>query len=148
ERGIVIQRQYYRRIDDETLEPVTEARIGELIEVHLTIIAPNALHYVNVEDPIPAGVESIDPRIVTNQQYSTRPTASRVDSRWGWNWWRFSNIAFHDEKVELSASYLPAGTYEFVYMIRPVIEGEYNVIPATAYEFYYPEVYGRSDGAL
>ncbi len=33
-------------------------------------------------------------------------------------------------------------------MLRATVPGEYRVIPATGQEFYTPEVYGRSDGAL
>ena len=53
-----------------------------------------------------------------------------------------------DEKVVLYATYLPRGTYQFNYVIYPGLAGEYNVIPTTGQEFYFPEVYGRSDGML
>jgi uncharacterized protein YfaS (alpha-2-macroglobulin family) len=48
----------------------------------------------------------------------------------------------------LSADYLPAGTYEYVYLVRAAFPGEFRVIPPTASEFYFPEVYGRGDGSL
>ena len=48
----------------------------------------------------------------------------------------------------MSSTYLPAGTYEYVYTIRAGLAGEYNVIPATGSEAYFPEVYGRSAGML
>ncbi|NLF78178.1 MAG: hypothetical protein GX573_20995, partial [Chloroflexi bacterium] len=60
----------------------------------------------------------------------------------------FSNIEMRDEKVVLYATYLPRGTYQFNYVIYPGLAGEYNVIPTTGQEFYFPEVYGRSDGTL
>jgi uncharacterized protein YfaS (alpha-2-macroglobulin family) len=66
----------------------------------------------------------------------------------GWGWWWFSNIEMRDEKVVLYATYLPRGTYQFNYVIYPGLAGEYNVIPPTAQEFYFPEVYGRGDGLL
>jgi alpha-2-macroglobulin len=46
----------------------------------------------------------------------------------------------------LTATYLPAGTYEFVYTLRAGLPGVYNVLPATAREEYFPEVFGRSAG--
>ncbi|MBN1310214.1 MAG: hypothetical protein JXB30_02265 [Anaerolineae bacterium] len=46
------------------------------------------------------------------------------------------------------AEYLPAGTYQFVYQIKLVVPGLFRVIPPTAWEFYFPEVYGRGDGML
>ena len=48
----------------------------------------------------------------------------------------------------LFATYLPRGTYEYTYLIRASLPGEYRVIPTHAYEMYFPEVFGRSDGGL
>ena len=38
-------------------------------------------------------------------------------------------------------------SYEFTYLVRPTVEGTYNVIPPTGREFYLPEVYGRGAGS-
>lgn len=145
-RGISIDRRYYRPGEDT---PITEARVGEVIEVRLTIVVPDSRHYVVIEDWLPAGAEAINPQLQTGQQIGTRPELNRVNplSR-GWGWWWFSNIEFRDEKVVMYSTYLPAGTYEYVYTMRPSVPGEYNVIPATGQEFYFPEVYGRSDGMM
>ena len=48
----------------------------------------------------------------------------------------------------LFATYLPAGTYEYTYLLQVGLGGEYRVLPATAYEMYFPEVMGRSDGMI
>ncbi|GIL14092.1 MAG: hypothetical protein BroJett038_28120 [Chloroflexota bacterium] len=146
-RGLIVERRYVRP-GDETKTPITEARVGELVQVRLTIIAPNSLHYVVIEDPIPAGTEGVNPGLATEQQIGTRPglDVNNPLSR-GWGWWWFSSIEFRDEKVVLSAGYLPAGTYEYVYTIRTGLPGTFNVIPPVGYEFYFPEVYGRGAGS-
>jgi hypothetical protein len=41
---------------------------------------------------------------------------------------------------------LPRGTYEYTYLMRAGVPGEFLVTPTTAYEMYFPEVFGRSDG--
>jgi hypothetical protein len=144
-RGIVVQRQY---VSPETGEPVTEARVGDLVQVCLTIITPNDLHYAVIEDPIPAGTEGVNPDLATSEQIGTRPGLDVNDPlSQGWGWWWFSNTEFRDEKVVLYSTYLPAGTYEYVYSIRAGLPGEYNVIPPTGYEFYMPEVFGRGAGS-
>ena len=51
-----------------------------------------------------------------------------------------------DEKVALFAQYLPRGTYEYTYLMRASVPGEFLVMPTTAYQMYFPEVFGRSDG--
>jgi len=147
DQGVVVQRTY-SLAGDEDRTPITEARIGENVEVRLTVVVPQTRHYLNIEDPIPAGTEAIDPGLATSQQIGTQPSFSRVDVERGWGWWWFSNIEFRDDRVVLSSSYLPPGVYEYVYTIRPSLPGTFNVIPATAQEFYYPEIYGRSDGMI
>ena len=144
-RGLIVERRYVMPGKDT---PVTEARVGDLVQVRLTVIAPTALHYVVIEDPIPAGTEGVNPELQTEQQIGTRPGLDLDDplSR-GWGWWWFSNIEFRDEKVVLYSTYLPAGTYEYVYTIRAGLPGVYNVIPPTGQEFYFPEVYGRGAGS-
>jgi alpha-2-macroglobulin len=144
-RGIIIERRY---VLPGTTTPVTQARVGDLLQVRLTIIVPNDLHYVVIEDPLPAGTEGVNPELKTEQQIGTQPGLESNDPlSFGWGWWWFSNIEFRDEKVNLYATYLPAGTYEYVYSIRAGLPGTYNVIPAVGYEFYFPEVYGRSAGS-
>jgi uncharacterized protein YfaS (alpha-2-macroglobulin family) len=145
-RGIIVEREYRLPGSDE---PVTEAAIGEVVEVHLTIVAPNDLYYLVVDDPLPAGVEAIDPGLATSQTIGTRPTVNVGDDPddLGYGWWWFSDTQFYSNRVVLSATYLPAGTYEYIYTVRPSVEGTYSVIPPTAREFYFPEVYGRGSGS-
>jgi hypothetical protein len=146
-RGIVIERRYTMG-EGEAMRSVSEACVGDTVTVRLTIIAPNALHYVVVEDPIPAGTDAVNPDLAISEQIGTRPELRLQDPlSQGWGWWWFSNIEFRDEKVVLRASYLPAGTYEFIYTIRAGLPGVYNVIPSSAREAYFPEVFGRSAGA-
>jgi uncharacterized protein YfaS (alpha-2-macroglobulin family) len=102
-----------------------------------------------IQDPFPAGADAVNPNLNTSSVVGTQPTLSRDRplSR-GWGWWWFSNIEMRDEKVVLYATYLPRGTYQFNYVIYPGLAGEYNVIPTTGQEFYFPEVYGRTEGSL
>ena len=75
------------------------------------------------------------------------PTLNYEDPLYyGWGWWWFSNTDLRDEKVVLSATFLPKGTYEYTYTLHASLAGTFNVIPTTGYEFYFPEVSGRGDG--
>ncbi|MCB0193870.1 MAG: alpha-2-macroglobulin, partial [Anaerolineae bacterium] len=170
ERGIIVSRQYRlescltEQTKDRSVvcQEVREAKLGDVIRVDLTIIAPNDLYYVVVEDPLPAGAEAIDTGLATTSLLAMDPTLHRTsrtyfgeqdafyDGRpaywWWWNW--YSRSELRDEKVVLFADYLPKGTYEYSYSMRATLPGDYQVIPTVASEFYFPEVFGRSDGRL
>ncbi|MCB0208216.1 MAG: Ig-like domain-containing protein [Anaerolineae bacterium] len=170
ERGIIVSRQYRlesclaEQAKDKSVvcQEVREAKLGDVIRVDLTIIAPNDLYYVVVEDPLPAGAEAIDTGLATTSLLAMDPTLLRTSRTyfgeedvfyggrptywWWWNW--YSRSELRDEKVVLFADYLPKGTYEYSYTMRATLPGDYQVIPTVASEFYFPEVFGRSDGRL
>jgi len=154
-KGIIVARQYFIKSDkcggkdQPDCEPVASAKVGDDIQVKLTIIAPNDLYYVIVDDPIPAGTEPVDTSLLTTSVVGQAPELNPVDPLYyGWGWWWFSDTDIRDEKVSLSATYLPKGTYEYTYTLHASLAGEYNVIPPTANEFYFPEVSGRGEGML
>ncbi len=149
ERGIIVQRKYsLASCTDAVCPDVREAKLGDVIRVDLTIIAPHDLYYVVVEDPLPAGGEAIDTGLATTSLLAMDPSLRRQDSPFWW-WWRwYSRSELRDEKVVLFADYLSKGTYEYSYTFRATLPGDYHVIPTVAKEFYFPEVFGRSDGRL
>ena len=142
DNGLSVSRVYRKLGTDEM---VTSAVVGELVEVTVTLIAPNALNFVVLEDPLPAGLEAVDTGLATAQQTATEATFENTEwDTFGW-WW--ADVQYYDEKVVLSADYVAPGTYEFTYVARATVSGQYNVIPTTAREFYFPEVYGRGVGS-
>ncbi len=151
-RGIIVARQYFNSdCTDEVCEPITSAQVGDVIRVKLTLIAPNDLHFLVVEDPLPAGAEAVDRSLQTTSVVGQDPTLENVSRTYGrgyygWGWWWFTHTDMRDEKVALFADYLPRGTYEYTYLIRASVPGEFLTIPTTAYLMYFPEVWGRSDG--
>jgi uncharacterized protein YfaS (alpha-2-macroglobulin family) len=148
EQGIIVSRSYYRL--DDLNNPVSDARQGEQLLARMTLVAPHDLHYVVVDDPLPAGLEAVDQSLSTSPQSLEVPQVySWDDMFWrGWGWWSFNHIQMRDEKVVLSADFLPAGTYIYTYLVRASSAGSFQVIPTTAQEFYFPEVYGRGAGSL
>jgi uncharacterized protein YfaS (alpha-2-macroglobulin family) len=153
DRGIVVARQYSPV--DSPGEFVDSAQVGDVIQVKLTLIAPTDLYYVVVEDPLPAGCEGVDMSLKTTSVVGQAPELRNLTAeeenvwlrRYGWGSWFFSQTELRDERAVLFATYLPRGTYEYVYNIRASVPGEFMVIPTTAYQMYWPEVFGRSDGA-
>ena len=133
---------------DGTLNHFT-ATAGQDIEVKVTLIAPNDLYYVVLEDPLPGGAEAVDTSLLTTSVVGEPPQLSPSDPLYyGWGWWWFSNTDLRDEKVVLFATYLPKGTYEYTYTMHASLPGTYQVIPTQAREMYFPEVFGRGDGVV
>ncbi|MFZ0545324.1 MAG: hypothetical protein WAM60_07795, partial [Candidatus Promineifilaceae bacterium] len=113
------------------------------------IVAPNTLHYLMVEDYLPAALEAVDTSLDTSEQVGAPQTYDWNRYLYqGWGWWVFDHIELRDEKVVLSATTMSPGTYEYVYLVRATVPGQYRVIPPTAWELYFPDVYGRGDGSL
>lgn len=152
-RGIMVARQYLPvECEDEADCPSLQgAQVGNVVRVKITLVAPNDLHYLVLEDPLPAGCEAIDRSLMTTSVVNQEPQLEDVSHTYewggpGWGWWWFTHSEVRDEKVALFASYLPRGTYEYTYYIRASVPGEFLTMPARAYEMYFPEVWGRSDG--
>lgn len=150
ERGIVVDRQY-ALIDPATGKPKpgrasSDAQVGDTIQVTMTLIAPHDLYYLVLESPLPAGAEPIDPSLATTSQVYEGSQLERQGAPW-W-WWTPTETDLRDEKVVFFATELPAGTYQFTYQMRASLPGQFQTLPATAYEMYFPEVWGRSAGEL
>ncbi len=167
DRGIMVSRQYslYSPQTEGGTTPtptlplqgrgseskaMSEAKVGQVIEVKLTLIVPNDLHYVVVEDPLPAGTEGVDSSLATTSIVNQQPELNRTDraDMGGNSRWYFAYTQLRDEKAVLFATFLPKGTYEYSYLIRAAIPGQYRVIPTHAEEMYFPEVFGNSDGGV
>ncbi len=144
-RGVIVMRQY--TLADDPTQEIAAAKVGDIIRVKLTVIAPSSLHYLVVEDPIPAGTEAVDTSLRTTSQLLEQPQFRKTGENDVWGWWIFSHTEVRDEKVALFATTVPAGTYEYTYLLRASVPGEFLVMPAVAYEMYFPETFGRSGGA-
>jgi uncharacterized protein YfaS (alpha-2-macroglobulin family) len=151
-RGIIVARQY-EPVDcaaEEDCPSLSGASVGDVIRVKITLVAPYDLHYLVVEDPLPAGCEAVDRSLQTTTVVSEDPVLERSQEPavWGdgWGWWWFTHSEARDEKVALFADYVPRGTYQYTYLIRASVPGTFLTMPALAYEMYFPEVWGRSDG--
>jgi uncharacterized protein YfaS (alpha-2-macroglobulin family) len=151
DRGFSFTRTYYLNG-----KAVNSAQVGDVITVAVDITLNSDMYYANIEDPIPAGTELLDTSLKTTQQIHTQdgtaisntPDLSQIDYGWGWGWWWFTHTEMRTEKIVLSASYLPRGTYRYVYQVRATTPGAYKVIPTQGMEFYFPEVFGRGAGTL
>jgi uncharacterized protein YfaS (alpha-2-macroglobulin family) len=152
-RGITVQREYCAVEDDATgdlaaCQPVDMVAAGELVEVRLTLIVPQTRYYLVLESPYPAGMEPVDSNLLTEQQDQPEPGILPGEGHYGWWWDPFDHRELRDERAVFFAQALPAGTYQVHYRLRAAVPGEYRVLPATASEMYFPEVWGRTEGMI
>jgi hypothetical protein len=133
---------------------IDKARVGDVLTVKLNIVAPRELHYLIVEDPLPAGAEAIDASLRTTSQTAQGPELDRAPRNgkqgpWWWDWWWTpTHTELRDEKTALFAAWLGPGSYEFTYQIRASLPGKFLTLPPTAYQMYAPEVWGRGAGGV
>jgi uncharacterized protein YfaS (alpha-2-macroglobulin family) len=137
--------------------PLSTLQLGsdKPITAQLTLVLPHDSHYVMVKDFIPAGMEILNRSLKTSQQGIDSTDASaqiQFDDKnpfaAGWGWWLFHEPQIRDNGILFSADYLPAGTYVLTYTLVPLQAGEYRVLPAHAWESFFPEVQGTSAGAV
>ena len=106
-----------------------------------------------VQDFIPAGTEILNRNLKTSQQANDTTTVQiQYDDKdpfaEGWGWWLFHEPQIRDESIQWSADYLPAGTYVLTYTLVPLQAGAYRVLPAHAWESFFPDVQGISAGSV
>ena len=135
-KGVInVKREYFVRVkeaDKVKLRPVADAssvRVGDELEVRLTLTADSAFEYVFLQDPKPAGFES-----------------DALTSGW-----EYQNIGFYREVRDAATNFfinwLPRGTVTLRYTLRPSVAGQLHALPAQAQSMYAPE-YGAHSASM
>jgi hypothetical protein len=148
EYGFTVERTY-EAVDDpaDVRRDATGTwfiRAGAKVKVQLTMVAPARRYHVALVDPIPAGLEALNPALAV-----TGDLPDNVDGGpmpYGWWWWGpwYEHQNLRDERSEAFTSLLWDGVYTYTYYARATTPGEFYVPPAKAEEMYAPETFGRS----
>jgi hypothetical protein len=151
-QGVGVSRVYYDGdavCAGQDCSPIDTATVGDLVTVRVTINLAHDVHYLQVEDYIPAGTEVLDVNLNTSQlgaaqqEQNYDPLEPLAN---GWGWWYFGVPKVYDDHITWMGELLPAGTYELTYTLVVLQPGQFQVIPARAYQLYFPEVQGVSAG--
>ena len=163
-QGLTVSREFLT-CNGTSCQPISAFKLSEepssgRVKVRLTVTIPNDAYYLMVQDNIPAGADILDSSLKTSQQAEPSISQEQVTATpgpsydnanpysEGWGWWYFNNPQIYNDHILWSASYLPAGTYVLTYTIVPALPGQYHVLPAHAWQAYFPEVQGTSAGSM
>lgn len=142
-------RRIYEALDDpadvrQDATGVWHIKAGARVRVRLTMVAPARRYHVALIDPLPAGLEPLNPTLATTGSLPQDAGEGEPRSdRWWWGpWYEHQNL--RDQRAEAFASLLWEGVHAYNYVARATTPGNFIVPPAKAEEMYAPETFGRS----
>lgn len=130
-----INRKYFKRENNGkewVLKPLADGeqiRIGDQIEVQISITTKHEAEYVHLRDPRAAGLEPENP--VSGYKYGL-----------GIYWFEETR----DSGANFFFNRLPVGEYTFKYRLRADMSGNFRIGPATIQSMYAPEFNAYSAG--
>jgi hypothetical protein len=151
DRGFHVSR-VYEAVDDPAdvqrdNDGTWHVRAGARVRVRLTMVAPSRRYHAALIDPLPAGLEPLNPEL-SGTGFVDDPDAGRTRTgAWGtWlrTWFEHQNL--RDDRAEAFASLLRAGVHEYTYLARATTPGTFVVPPPRAEMMYQPETFGRGEG--
>jgi uncharacterized protein YfaS (alpha-2-macroglobulin family) len=106
--------------------------------------APTRRYHVALVDPLPAGLEPLNPALAVTGSLPEDQQEAGTTAR-GWWWWRtwFEHQNLRDERAEAFTSLLWEGVHNYSYVARATTPGQFVVPPPKAEEMYHPETFGR-----
>jgi hypothetical protein len=150
DHGFAVER-VYEPVDDESdvkrmKNGTWKIKAGARVRIRLTMVAQSRRYHVALVDPMPAGLEAMNPALAVTGDIpqDTKANATGQNRYWWWwsTWYEHQNM--RDERVEAFTSLLYGGVYEYTYVARATTPGTFVVPPTKAEEMYFPETFGRS----
>ena len=147
--GFVVERRY-EGVDDpkdvaHEKDGTWHIKAGSRVRVKLTMVNENRRYHVALVDPMPAGLEPMNPNLAVTGPIPTDPNEQKARGRYWWwygPWYEHQNM--RDERVEAFAALLWEGVHSYEYVARATTPGNFVVPPTKAEEMYMPETFGRS----
>ncbi|MDL2272759.1 hypothetical protein LJC23_07000, partial [Desulfovibrio sp. OttesenSCG-928-I05] len=109
-------------------------KMGDTVDVRVTLTVPATRRHVLLFDPFPAGLEPL---------YASRVDLADRDTRYQ-HPWQFQES--RDDGMLLYAESVEPGVYTYTYTLRAAAPGHFMQRPSIVEEMYTPEVFGRTTG--
>ena len=146
--GFAVERTYEGARDpgDVRRDPdgTWHIKAGAEVRVRLTMAVEARRYHVALVDPIPAGLEVVNPDLATSGAMPEDPGAASSGDKYWW-WWRtwYEHENLRDDRVEVFSSLVWDGVHTYSYVTRATTPGRFVVPPPKAEEMYMPETFGR-----
>jgi len=147
--GFVVERRYegVDKPDDVTRDKdgVWHIKAGTRVRVKVTMVNENRRYHVALVDPLPAGLEPMNPALAVTGPVPQDPSEQKSRGPYWWwyaPWYEHQNLRV--ERVEAFAALLWEGVHDYSYVARATTPGTFVVPPTKAEEMYMPETFGRS----
>jgi uncharacterized protein YfaS (alpha-2-macroglobulin family) len=148
DHGFAVERRYEAVDDPADVTRATDGawhiKAGARVRVRLTMVNESRRYHVALVDPLPAGLETMNPALATTGPIPEDPAQQKARGAYWWwygPWYEHQNL--RDERVEAFASLLWEGVHKYDYVARATTPGRFVVPPPKAEEMYMPETFGR-----
>jgi uncharacterized protein YfaS (alpha-2-macroglobulin family) len=121
-------------------------KAGSRYLMTLTVKTDKDRNFVALTDFLPAGLEVVDSSLATESNAALPQTgaSASTDDPWAGWWGRFQRHEDYDDRVEVFADYLAAGTHTWKYVVQATTPGDFAQPSAWIEMMYEPEVFGRT----
>lgn len=146
EAGFSVSREYHA-VDDpgdvKRLQPNEwQIRAGARVKITVTMVVPSRRYHVALVDPLPAGLEILNPELKTTGSVEViKEEDLRKGRVWDWAWFEHQNLRHHC--AEAFASLVWEGVHTYRYFAIATTPGRFIALPPKAEEMYAPETFGR-----
>jgi uncharacterized protein YfaS (alpha-2-macroglobulin family) len=131
--GYTIDRTY----SDDAGKPLTSAKPGQLVTIHIDIDADAEHRWIAVVDPLPAGFEAVNPELSPR-----KPNDGSYDATTQWGY-----VEMRDDRVRWFTDRMWRGHATLTYHARATTPGTFTAAPATVEAMYQPAINARTGTA-
>lgn len=134
-RGFSVTRRYEKILDDQSLAPAKDLKVGDRILITLLLEVSRPAHYVAIDDSLPAVFEAVKPGFNTQAVNGATDTDEYF-------------IDFRELRADRGlffANYLQPGKYTVRYLARVRAAGETFAPGTKVEEMYNPDVFGITE---
>jgi uncharacterized protein YfaS (alpha-2-macroglobulin family) len=138
-KGYAIERTYQKLLDDGSMQPADNLRVGDMVVITLQIDIGGGDRYLAIDDPLPSVLEAINPEFDTQSERQGDQLPEGVGA------WFCDHREVRADRALFFTDYAPEkGKFQLRYLARVIGEGD-SIAPSARIEaMYEPSKYGLS----